>query len=74
MGWHNDYASQRPDEGAGDPVEEAAASLLGEYPPAAGGSLGIEGGEEAHWQLLNRTDLRLKRPKARSVDSDKSAD
>ena len=43
MGWHNDYASQRPDEGAGDPVEEAAASLLGEYPPATGGSPGNRG-------------------------------
>ena len=37
-------------------------------------ALGIEGGEEVHWQLLNRTDLRLKRPTARPADSDKSAD
>ncbi len=37
-------------------------------------ALGIEGGEEVHWQLLNRTDLRLKRPTAQPVDSDKSSD
>ena len=37
-------------------------------------ALGIEGCEEVHWQLLNRTDLRLKRPTARPVDSDTNSD
>lgn len=37
-------------------------------------ALGIEGGEDVHWQLRNRTDLWLKRPAARPVASDKSTD
>ena len=37
-------------------------------------ALGIEGGEEVHWQLLNRTDLRLKRPNARPIDAVQNAD
>ncbi len=37
-------------------------------------ALGIEGGEEVHWQLLNRTDLRLKRPNARPAEPVQHAD
>ena len=37
-------------------------------------AVGIEGGEEVHWQLLNRTDLRLKRPNARPIEPVQNAD
>lgn len=35
-------------------------------------ALGIEGGEEVHWQLLHRTDLRLRRPNAGPADEGKN--
>jgi hypothetical protein len=35
-------------------------------------ALGIEGGEEVHWQLLHRTELRLRRPNAGPADEGKN--